>query len=282
MPIVVVLRLIAVSIRQAGNDINLCTQAILKPYRPILAVYFLAYWIIDKLSPEDYSQVQIKGNGKYYNGTGVKEVRKKWLIGAVLLMFPSVLPVACTAPVEEIEQLMTEMGELGGNLDAVDASSAQGNLEGVQSNLEQAKIHLSNIDTGIDELEEKGIDSTQIERCRAASTYLHKGFEVIENILILNLEIAESESTMEGLSEGTKEDVSEAIDSLNELILLPRNTKSAIQDFLDYAANYYYNSPEDAKKLKVDTTIPEWEQLYDELDTLESEFEGWIDHLSES
>ncbi|MFC1940958.1 hypothetical protein ACFLWL_00890 [Chloroflexota bacterium] len=209
-------------------------------------------------------------------------MKKKALIGVTLLLVSSMLLGACNVPNEEIEKYLLEMGEVAKNLNAINDSVARGNWEEAQKSLGQAQIHHSNIDAGIDDLEQKGVDSTQIERGRAASTYLNIAHAAIDRMLIVHIGLAELKPLMEGLSEGTKEDVLEAIDKLNALVLTIRNTKSAIQNYLDYAKIYYGNNPEDAKKLKADTTIPKFEQLYKDLDAQETTIEGYISTLSQN
>ena len=134
-------------------------------------------------------------------------MKKKAFIGVMLLLVSSMLLGACNVPKEEIEKYLLEMGEVAKNLNALNDSAARGTWEDAQQNLEQANIHHSNIDAGIDELEQKGIDSTQIERGRVASTYLNNAYEVIDKMLIVHIGLAELKPLMEGLSEGTKEDV---------------------------------------------------------------------------
>lgn len=209
-------------------------------------------------------------------------MKKKALIGGVVLLVSSVLLGACNAPQQEIEKYIVEMGELASNLNAIETSAAQGNWEGAQRSLEQAKIYHFNIDVGIDGLEKKGVDSAQIDRGRVASIYLHKGFEVIDNMLIVHMKIAQLTPLMEGLSEGTKEDVAKALDWLNELMVIIRDTKSSVASFLDYANDYYSNNPDDGKKLHADTTIPKMEQLSNQLEEAESKFKNYIDTLSKT
>ncbi|MFC1869762.1 hypothetical protein ACFLYE_00650 [Chloroflexota bacterium] len=209
-------------------------------------------------------------------------MKRKALVGTVLLVLSSLLLGACAVPQEEIDKYIAELGELAGNLDAIDASAAQGNWEEAQSSLEQAKIHHSNIEEGINELEQKGVEPAQIARGRAASTYLHKAVEIIDRMLVVHRKTSELRPKMEVLSQGTQEDVARALDALNELTLVIPDTKSSIKGFLDYANNYHSSNPEDARKLRVDTAIPKMEQLHTQLDVRETEFKGYIGTLSKS
>ena len=198
------------------------------------------------------------------------------LISALLTI--SLLVGGCTQ--EEIDKYLTEMGGLAGDLDAIDAAAAQGKWQEAKNSLEQAQMHHSNIDAGIDDLEASGIEPLQIERGRVASTYLHKAVDIIENMLAWHMTLPEL--NMEGLSEATKEEVAEAVSKLNELNTIAESTKSSIEEFLDYAGIYNSNNPDDAKKMKADSTIPHMKKLYNDLDARQAEFQEYIDKLSKA
>jgi hypothetical protein len=177
----------------------------------------------------------------------------------------------------EVDKFVTEMGQVAASLDAIDASAAQGNWQQAKDSLEQAKLHHSKIDAGIDDLQKRGVDQTQIERGRAASTCLHDAVNIIDNMLVWHMTLPTL--NMEGLSKGTKDDVARAVSTLNQLITIAENTKTSIDGFLNYAGTYNNKYPDDAKKMRVNTAIPKMEQLRNDLMTRQSEFRSIIKNL---
>ncbi|MFC1958095.1 toll/interleukin-1 receptor domain-containing protein [Chloroflexota bacterium] len=185
-------------------------------------------------------------------------------------------------PREEIERYLIEMSQITNQLAAIYHSINEGNLDDAQENARKARISQSNIDKGIDELEKQGTDAVQIERGRVASTCVNKLGKAADSVLAMQIKIAETRPLLDRLSEGTKEDVSKAMDALTELANVIRDAKDAIQNYLNYATDYYGMYPEDAKKLETDTLVPQLQKLYKQIEAQESRMTGWGDTLSEN
>ncbi len=200
------------------------------------------------------------------------------LIVIVAMLALPMLTFGCSQ--SEVDKFVAEMGQVAGSLDAIDASATQGNWQQARNSLDQAKLHHSKIDAGIDDLEKRGVDPTQIERGRSGSTYLHNAVNIIDNMLVWHMTLPTL--NMEGLSKGTKDDVARAVTTLNQLIAAAENTKSTINVFLNYAKTYENRYPDDAKKIKANTAIPRMEQLYNDLVTRQSDFRGFIKTLTGS
>lgn len=200
-------------------------------------------------------------------------------VGFVPVLLFSLLMGACSADSPEIDQYMVEMAGLANKLIAIDAAAAQGLWQEAGQDLEQTRVSLAAVDAGIDELANRGVDSKQLEKGRAASTYLHQAAKVSEVMISWYQRLAEVNP--EGLTGGSGIDNDVAIGSLNELITLAGDARSLLWDFLEYGQKYYASDTDGARKLKAEITIPRLERLYNQLDDRIAEFEGYLDTLSQ-
>ena len=198
----------------------------------------------------------------------------------VALLILPILPGGCAR--EGIDRYIAEIGELASNLNAFETQAAQGNWEEAKQSIEQAKVHHTNIDAGIDELEKTGFDSREIARGRAASTYLHKALEIIDNMLLVHMKVAGLAPQMERLSRATAGEAGETLQELGELLTMLKNTQGSIESYLDYASDCNNDNPDDAKKLHADTTIKKMKQLYQQLEETAARFINTVDAPSKT
>lgn len=190
-----------------------------------------------------------------------------------LLLLFSVLSTGCVATQEEIDEYIAEMDEIASNLDATTNYVAQENWAQAQNSLDKAMTHLSTIDNGINDLEQRGVDPAQIERGRAGSTYLHKASDVMYKIIAWNMDKDEVKTQPDGLEGGTEEDIQRVIDAINTLTSDLNDMQDSIDTFVEYSEDYRSKYPEDAQNFEVGNAIQDMEQLNNQLKSRSSQFE---------
>ena len=199
------------------------------------------------------------------------------LISSILVFLLSLMLSACSAASPKMDAYMMEMSGLANNLITIDAALAHGDWQEAGQDLEQIKVSLVAVATGFDGLEDEGIDSKQVQKGRAALTYLKKVSDVSGIMVLWHRKVAEVNP--ESLTKNGAIDKNVAVGSLNELITMAGDARDVLWDFLEYGQQYYSSDTDGARKLKAEITVPRSQLLYAQLDEQIVEFEGYLDIL---